>query len=424
MDINYRKALIYFLTLILALSMLISGCTLLGNKRREVPKIEMIVDNPLPIKRADEFVVLKIADLKESTPDFTPDAFIVVQADTNQEIPYQLDDMDNDGEGDEIAMIIDMEPGERKNITIRYAPEGRAVNLGYEKRTRAAIHSEYEGIGWESELVAYRVYPDHRNSISIFGKQALGLSLDKFAASVDDKGYNHLEPWGVNVLDGGNSLGCGGFGIWYENKLVKPLNLIGRSFPKPDERVAQYTRIIADGSVRSVVEVIFDKWQVGNETLKVTAKYSIYAGQRWTRNDIKIEGTDNPVKIAVGLMKSNAATLTKDEKKGFFYTWGAQSHLDPPDNLGMAVIYPTESFDSFRENTDPGTYMAVLNPGADNEIAYWSLAAWSSGEIGINKEAEFDELVSLVTRKIRHPLTVTIMPNKSRPAEEAQQESN
>ena len=434
MDIDYRKVSIYLIALTLVLSLLVSGCSLLGGgRRKEVPKIEMIVDNPLPIKRTDEFVVLKVADLKEIAPDFTPNAFIVLQIDTNQELPYQLDDISNDGEGDEIAMIMDMEPGEKKSIVIRYAPEGRAVNLGYEKRTRAAVHPEYEGIGWESELIAYRIYPDHRNSISVFGKRELGLSLDRFAASVTDKGYNHLEPWGVNILDGGKSLGCGGFGLWYENKLVKPLNMVGSSLPKPDERVAQYTRVIADGPVRSVVQIIFDNWRVGDQTLEVTATYSIFAGQRWIRNEIKIEGADNPMKIAAGLMKSDAATLTRDAKDGFFYTWGAQSHLDPPDNLGMAVIYPTESLDSFHESVDhavslfddeSGAYLVVLNPGADNEIVYWSLAAWNRGDIGIRKDDQFGELVSLITRKIRHPLTVTIMPSKSLPTEEAPQEGS
>lgn len=423
MSLSYRSALICSLTIALALSILTSGCTLLGSRRREVPTIEMMVDNPLPVKRTDEFVVLRVADLKGIAPDFSPNAFVVLQADSSQEIPYQVDDIDNDGEGDEIAMAMDMEPGERKKIIMRYAPGGRPVTLGYEKRTRAAIHPEYEGIGWESELVAYRIYPDHRNSINVFGKRELGLSLDKFAASVTGEGYNQFEPWGVNVLDAGKSLGCGGFGIWYGNKLVKPLNIIGKSFPEPDGRIARYTRIAADGPIRSVVQVIFDNWRVGDHTLKVTATYSIFAGQRWTRSDVKIEGLDDPVKIAIGLTKSENAALTRSDKDGFFHTWGDQSRLDPPDELGMAVIYPTENFDSFHEGAEhaasllddesSGSHIAVLNPGADNEIVYWFLAAWSRGEIGVKKDSQFAELVSSVARRLRHPLTVTLMPSKS-----------
>ncbi len=417
--------------LTVSLSILTSGCTSLGG-RREVPKIEMIVDNPLPVKRTDEFVVLKVAQLKEFAPDFSQERFIVLQPDTNQEIPNQLDDIDNDGVKDEIAMVVDMEPGERKRIEIRYATEGRVVRFGYDKRTHAAVHPEYGGIGWESELIAYRLYPDYRNSIGVFGKQEPTLSLEKFAASVAGEGYNQLESWGVNVLEGGRSLGCGGFGLWYRDKLVKPVNMVGASLAKPDDSVARYTRIAADGPIRSVVQVIYDNWRVGDRALRVTATYSIFAGQRWTRTEIKIEGADSPMKIGVGLTKSAAGKLMRDEKEGLFYTWGTQSHREPPDSLGMAVIYPTENFDSFHERVDHAAslfddeseaYLAVLNPGADNEIVYWFMAAWSSGDIGVRKEDQFADLVSSVVRRIKHPLTVTIMPVK-RVAEEAPQESN
>jgi hypothetical protein len=436
MIINFRRLLICLLIYALALSILISGCTLPG-RRKEGPKIEMIVDNPLPVKRTDEFVVFKVADLKEIAPDFSPEAFFVLQADSNQEIPNQSDDIDNDGERDEIAMIMDMEPMERKRIVIHYPPEGspgfRAISLGFKKRTRAAIHPEYQGIGWESELIAYTAHPDYRNSISVFGKQESGLSLDKLAFSAMDKGYDRLEPWGVRVLNGGNSVGCGGFGLWHQGRFVKPLNMVGRSFPKPDERVATYTRIVADGPIRSVVQVTFDNWRVGNQSLKVTATYCIFAGQHWTRGEIKIERADHPVKVAAGVMKSETGTLTRDEENGFFYTWGAQSHRDTPDDLGMAVIYPTENFDSFHESVDhaaslfgdePGMYLAVLNPGADNEITYWFLAAWNRGDIGMKKDSQFAELVSSIAQRIKHPLTVTIMPIKQRQTQEVPQEAN
>lgn len=423
MTVNYRKMLICLVVFALSSSILIPGCSLLNRKRDEVPKIEMMVDNPLPIKRTDEFVVLQIAQLKEMAPNFSHDTFIVLHAESNEEIPHQLDDIDNDGQGDEIAMIMDMEPGERKRIVIRYAPDGRAVNLGYDKRTRAALHPEYEGVGWESELISYRIYPDHRNSIGVFGKQELGLSLDKFAASVAGEGFNQLESWGASVLDGGKSTGCGGFGIWHGDSLIKPLNNTRRS-SKPEDRVVRYTRIAADGPVRSAVQVIYDNWQVGNQILRVTATYSIFAGQRWTRCAIKIDGADNPVKIAAGLMGSEAGKLIRNDKDGFFCTWGPQSHRDTPDNLGMGVIYSMDSFDSFHENDTSGSHLAVLNPGADNEIVYWSLAAWSSGDIGIKREKEFTELTAAIARRIRHPLTVTIMPVEMPTSQEATKEPN
>ncbi len=378
----------------LIITAIISGCSMPGGgKRASIPQIEMVVENILPTKRKNEFVVLKVSDLKEMAKDFSQNTFMVLQADSNQEIPCQLDDTNNDGIGDEIAMVMDIEPKEKKRITIRYSPESpenRAVTLGHKKQTRSAIHPEYEGIGWESELIGYRLYPGQRNSISVLGKQKMGLSLDKFAS-------NPATSSTKLVLDGGNNIGCGGFGLWDDGELVKP---------NPD--TPRYTRIVADGPVRSIAQVIYDKWIFGDKSLRVTATYSIFAGQVWSTGNIKIKGSNMPVKIVTGLAKSKQASLTKNEKNGFFYTFGRQIPLN--SDLGMALIYPTDSFDSFNE--DDNSYLTVLNPGSDNEISYWFLSSWGNGETGVKNSAEFSELIKSTVDNLENPITVTIMPIK------------
>lgn len=374
---------------------LISGCSMPG-RRKDVPKIEMVVSNTLSIKRTDEFVVLKVPELKSMVPDFSKDAFIVIQSGSNQEIPHQLDDIDNDGEDDEIAMIMDMEPGEQKAIEIRYASDGRPVKLGYKKRTRATIQPEYEGLILESELIAYRLYLDQRDAISVFGKKDLGLSFEKSTSNED---YDEIKPWGDNILDGGNSLGCGGFGLWYENKLIRP-----------SDGTRVYTRIAADGPIRSVAQVFYRNLPVGGQKINATATYTIYAGQKWMRAQIKGEGLNIPIKMATGLSKT-AIPLIKDEKEGFFYTWR---------DLGMALIYPKESFDSFHEDNQSGSYLAVLNPDINKEFVYWSLATWNQGEIGIKDEKQFADMVESLALRLKNPMTVTIKPVKPRQDEKKQ----
>jgi hypothetical protein len=405
MYINYRRSPIYIIVLAVIISTILWGCSSPG-KRKEVPKIEMVVDNPLQLKRTDEFVVLKVADLKSVAPDFSQDTFIVLQSGSNQEIPHQLDDMNNDGEGDEIAMVMDMEPGEKKNIEIRYAPAGtpgtRPVTLGYKKRTRATIDPEYEGLLWESELIKYSLYIDERNSISVFCKEFPGLSFATVENSTDI-----LIPGGTKILDGDYSVGCGGFGIWYENKLIKPMNT---------NNLRVYPRIVADGPIRSAVQVIFESWRIGNQNLRVIATYSIFAGQQWTRVQVKTEGASIPVKIATGLTKSAAAKLTKDESNSLFYTWQTSS-----DNLGMGLIYSKDSFESFRE--DNGSYLVVLNPNAEKEAIYWSLASWNRGDTGIKDEKQFADLSASIAQRLKTPLTVTIMPVKPRQTKESTKEN-
>ncbi len=394
-----KKDWVFFITLlcilifILILAIIISGCSIPGGKRRSIPQIEMIVENPLQVKRTDEFIVLRVSDIKEMAEDFSQNTFIVLQADNNQEVPHQLDDTDNDGIGDEIAMIIDIEPKEKKRIIIRYSPdspENRSVILGHKKRTRTAIHPEYEGIGWETEFIGYRLYPDQRNSISILGKQKMGLSLDKFASD-PSKSSTRL------VLDGGSEIGCGGFGLWDNGKLIKP-----------ELSTSRYTRIVSDGPIRAIAQVIYDKWKLRDDILQVTATYSIFAGQLWSTGNISIKGANSPIKIATGLAKSEKAPIIKDEKNGLFYSYGQQSRFN--DNLGLALIYPTERFVSFYE--DNNSYLAILSPGSDNRLSYWFLSSYGNGENAAKDSAEFSKLALSTADKLRNPITVTIMPVK------------
>jgi len=395
------------LTMILLLAF-ISGCGMPGRKKEPIPKIDLIIKNPLSTKRTDAYVELKVSDLKKFAPDFYQKTFIILDNEANKEIPYQLDDMDNDGEGDEIAMVVDMEPMGQKKIMIRYSPEtpeSRPVTLGHTRRTRAAIHPEYQGIGWESELVGYRLYPDSRNSISVLGKQSPGLSLDTYALRMADAKTKITK-----VLDGGDSIGCGGFGIWDGKEPMKPKDC------------RTYTRIIADGPIRSVAQVIFDGWSVGDQTLRITSTYFIYAGQRWSKANIMVKGADHSIKIACGLTKSKLAELTKNDSEGFFYTYGKQSRLNPPDNLGLALIYPNDRFDSFHGDGNAGSYLVALNCPADSGLSYWFMSAWERGELGAKDSSSFAEMVSSAAGNIKEPLTVTIITPKPNESGVVQQE--
>lgn len=67
----------------------------------------------------------------------------------------------------------------------------------------------HHGPAFESELVAYRVYFDHRQTVDIYGKRRKGLELKhtEFYPTADDiaNGY------GDDVLWAGTTLSCGSF---------------------------------------------------------------------------------------------------------------------------------------------------------------------------------------------------------------------
>lgn len=76
----------------------------------------------------------------------------------------------------------------------------------------------YEGPGWESDKVAYRLYLDWRNAIDVFGKKTNQMILESVGQDGYDS-YHKMQDWGMDILKVGNSLGLGSFGRYDGNEV-------------------------------------------------------------------------------------------------------------------------------------------------------------------------------------------------------------
>src|ERR1017187_5000909 len=149
-----------------------------------IQRIQLSVTNPFPIARTEN-VVLTVAQLARIAPafnaaNFADDARLMQAA----ELPSQADDLDGDGKLDELVFQIDLASGQTRIVTIAYGDQAAIQRLRgrYPARTAMKFATRYEGLGWESEDIAWRIYFDKRNAIDIYGKRRPGLYLDVFAA--------------------------------------------------------------------------------------------------------------------------------------------------------------------------------------------------------------------------------------------------
>jgi len=378
------------LFILLTVPFFIGSCAFPGQGKKP-PKVSLTINNPLLVKRTDVPVVLSLEKLIKVAGDFSLNAVMVTYANAPQPIPIpsQIDDVDNDGVRDELVFLVDLEPQETKEIDIYYAPQkseqesaaSYPLTVGYPRRTLTGVFPELRGIAWESELIACRVPFNERTSVEVFFKEKSELSLRDLANNADRK-------W----LDGG------GYSLWD-----------GDNFVWQDSGVEKYVEVIASGSLRSIVKLTLPNWKYKSSPLKVTSTFSILAGSRLSKYHLKVHSDDNPIQIAVGLPKTNAKPVL-DEEKGYFYMWDAQSG-------GFAIIYPTESFNSFQESKngekDP-IYALILNPDESGQVQYYFLAAASSGELAVETDEDFAKLVRHTITEINTPPVLNIQPLKSK----------
>ncbi len=387
--------------------------------------LEAAVRNPSRRARPAEDVVLQVSALRKLAPDFDPDtARLSVRPAPEPpatrapgratkanpawfDLPFQADDLDGDGTVDEIAFQLDLAPGETRVVRIAY---GGTVRPDFPARTHAKFAQKFDGLGWESERTAWRLYFDKRNAIDLFGKRKPGLYLEMFGEP--DYRYQDESPLARDIFDVGKSAGIGAAGA-----------LTGATFSRIAEVAGRQWRIIAAGPVRTIVELAYQGWKVGSDSLDLTSRMTQWANERSFEH--RVIATPPPgVTLAAALPHGPGFHTLAATKTCALATWGHQvvqpgagQHTALPDqSLGLAVVLPGAERNCAL-TTDPDNYMvrASLRQGT---AAWHVFAAWDQepklpgaglrdGD-AIESQREFDAWVLSAIDRLSHPAVVSL----------------
>lgn len=317
---------------------------------QEKPKsIKVFVLNPTNVARPAADVVLSIPEIQKTAPDFKAGAVLVTcdtatgeqdaTAGNSTELPSQVDDLDGDNEADELAFQIDLAPRQTRVVTILYGHPDQILRLRhkYPQRTNALFSTKIEGLGWESENIAFRVYFDPRNDIDIYGKRRHSLQLALYASP--DYPYHEESPEGRDIYKVGEAIGIGAVAAWVDGKLVKAAEVRDRQW-----------RIISLGPVRTIVELHYGSWNLGNSSTSLQSRITMWAGEHGFTQTITTDPqsstefvTGLPVKKGIPLLKS---VPSDEDSVAWLATWGEQvvapgataTEAIAGQNLGLAVL--------------------------------------------------------------------------------------
>lgn len=294
-------------------------------------------------------------------------------------LPCQIDDLDGDLIPDELCFVADIPAG--ATVPFRIVFSAVAPQKKYPARTAAFmkvwdrkyrypyINSiEYQGRNeplatydaiyghgaqWESELVGFRVYMDHRQSIDIYGKPTPQLVLDQtnFYSTREDI----AEGRGCDILFAGPSVGAGSFRGYLNDQ---PTYV--------DEVEARGQRVIASGPVRAIVEVTDKNWNYNGNLLQMRQLYTIYAGHRDVQVDIQLAGADvDRLAFCTGVQKleqENEGLM--DSTTGLVGSWGKnvpdKAAEDLVEGVGLGVSVNPRYLISKKE--DAYNYLTILHP--------------------------------------------------------------
>ncbi|MDR1698860.1 MAG: DUF4861 domain-containing protein [Prevotellaceae bacterium] len=318
--------------------------------------IFVTVSNPNDFERKNQPVVIPLAETRERWNACEIDARTAVFVD-DAEISSQADDLDGDGLHDELAFLIDLQPNETKTIELRRVPmtepqpkfpkEVQAQMYLRDPKTKAITPTteassgesgtlyrslHHHGVAFESALVAYRVYFDKRITVDIYGKVKEQLELDTA------KWYPTKEQlaggFGDDILLVGEGVGVGSVKGW-DGKQAMHI--------EPVKNRTQ--RIVSQGNIRTIVDIINDGWTYNGDTVDMTVRYIMYARHRDVEAQVFTDSASNgEVVVATGVQKFPVSVMF-DDNDGVKGTWATEWSLGDTlvatrQTFGLGVAVP------------------------------------------------------------------------------------
>src|SRR5882762_6247609 len=231
--------------------------------------------------------------------------------------------------------------GQTRIVTIAYGDTATIQRLrsDYPKRTAAKFTMKFDGLAWESEASAWRIYFDKRNAIDFFGKRRPGLYLEMFGAP--EYVYHWESPLGRDIYRIGDAIGIGAVAALVDGKVVKVSDVTDRKW-----------RIISAGPVRVIVELTYKGWKVGGREVNLTSRMTQWAGKHGFEHRVTTEGADG-LTLVTGVVRhpgleEKVSAPSADEPVLVRAWWGPQVeeegppataiHNLPDENLGLAII--------------------------------------------------------------------------------------
>ena len=314
--------------------------------------MKLSVTNPTNETRAAEDIVVSVADLRRIAPDFQAGDVIVTTSDAATleedartlqtiELPSQADDLDGDNKFDELAFQIDLKPRQTRIVTIAYGETSTIQRLrtNYPPRTAAKFTMKFDGLGWESEATAWRIYFDQRNAIDLWGKRRPGLYLEMFGRP--EYVYHWDSPLGRDIYRIGDAIGAGAVAALVDGKAARVSDVAERKW-----------RIISTGPVRVIVELTYKGWKIAGRQINLTSRMTQWAGERGFHHQVTAEGA-NGVTLVTGIVRQpdlqeKTVSPTASDPAFTRMWWGHQVEEEGPpatavhmlsdQNLGLAII--------------------------------------------------------------------------------------
>jgi len=384
--------------------------------------ITVNVTNPLDITRTDVPIIINLVNYGE-----VRSALVTLNG---QEVPCQLDDLDQDETFDELCFLANIDKKEKQQYSVTLYDEGEprpyparvfaemVLSNTKDKKLKKNQQNNYiesltargdaaytyniqhhHGVDFESELNGIRIYFDARQTLDLYGKFKKQLELKETQFYTDDD--QKKRGYGDDVLWVGQTFGLGAFRGWdgQQPTLVEPVK-------------TRTQRIVSYGPLRTIVEVIDKGWKADAQKspINMTLRYTQYAGHRDTAVDVIFNKDVSDYRFSTGIINVKGSEEFSN-KKGLRACWGTDYPSTDTvkwsrETVGLAVLVPQKNIVS-EEPANKDNYAYVLKVNG-RQMSYKVTYTSANETFGYHSANEWFDYLKAWCKEVEKPVIVNI----------------
>ncbi|MFH6951083.1 DUF4861 family protein [Flavobacterium sp. FlaQc-51] len=353
-------------------------------------KATVTIQNNSALDRKETVVAIKWATVLSSYSNIDTLNFVVINANTKKQVPYQLEHHGN-AAIQNLLVQIDIKAKSSLNLSIE---KGKPETFTAKTYARY-VPERLDDFAWENDKIAFRAYGKalEKTDGDAYGFDVWVKRTDKLVLNERYKrnDYHSDHGDGLDYYHVGYTLGAGNMAPFVKDTIRYSGNY-------------HQWKVLDNGPLRSTFQLTFDTWNAGGIKVKAVKTISIDAGSQLNRieNVYSFDG-NNPLEVVVGIIRrEKPGVIALNEKQGILGYWEPTFDNDGTTAVGSILTTPVSTMWVNKEQILAKTTIKTNEP-----IVYYSGAAWDKAGKITNSKQWFDYLNNF-QQQINNPLIVNI----------------
>ncbi|MDQ3536227.1 MAG: DUF4861 domain-containing protein [Bacteroidota bacterium] len=411
---NYNVIILCFILLYIA------SCSS-KNTIEESPQEEHYISltNDIAQSRKDEPIVITRDHMEDLTKRFPQGQVPRLIGENGEEIPVQTDDMDGDGEWDELSFTYSILP--KYTAVLKVETVEMALSSDYDKKTNLVVYNITEdqkskfseagnsttksspgraalsGISWENDKIAFYIDFHPEPVKYILGKRTDKMILNKIDIQ---SGSMEQQVWGKRFFNRFDSIGSGTLTYLQDSIISKFENYDSLKY-----------QIITQGPVRSTFKIIYQGVQTEDSKYNVEEEVTIWAMQNGYQNKISISGIEKEQVLAAVVPISSFESFVRNDTDPNFHSI-ASFNISDKEASGIGMLIPrlriiNYKADSLQYNEDLNFHYVKFNISNQEPILIFVYAGWQYQDEKFKEPEGFLTMLEKEANRINNPLVIS-----------------